>query len=93
MFYSVKEGEIHIKIRVTTKASKNLISSVKNDELLVYVTAVPENNKANIAIIDLFSKKIGIAKSKIRVISGQKGRNKVICVSEEVNVDSLFHKA
>ena len=91
MFYSFKNGMFFINVRVTTKASKNDIRGVKNDELLISVTAVPENNKANIAIIDLISKKIGIPKSKMQIISGEKNRNKKISIDAE-NIEEVLSR-
>lgn len=80
LFYSYKDGKTVIDLKVTPKASKNGIRGVKNDKLLVTVTSVPENNKANIAVIELLSKKFGVAKSKFTIISGDKGRDKKICI-------------
>ncbi len=91
MFYSLKNGIFFINVRVTTKASKNDIRGVKNDELLISVTAVPENNKANIAIIDLISKKIGVPKSKMQIISGQKNRNKKISIDAK-NIEEVLSR-
>ena len=89
MFYSCKNGTFFINIRATTKASKNDIRGVKNDELLVSVTAVPENNKANIAIIDLISKKIGVPKSKMQITCGEKSRHKTISIDAE-NIEEVL---
>ncbi len=91
MFYSFKNRMFFINVRVTTKASKNDIRGVKNDELLISVTAVPENNKANVAIIDLISKKIGVPKSKMRIISGEKNRNKKISIEAE-NIEEVLSR-
>ena len=91
MFYSFKNGMFFINVRVTTKASKNDIRGVKNDELLISVTAVPENNKANVAIIDLISKKIGVPKSKMQIISGEKNRNKKISIDTE-NIEEVLSR-
>ena len=91
MFYSFKNSMFFINVRVTTKASKNDIRGVKNDELLISVTAVPENNKANVAIIDLISKKIGIPKSKMQIISGEKNRNKKIVIDAE-NIEEVLSR-
>ncbi|AKI02981.1 putative ACR, YggU family [Hoeflea sp. IMCC20628] len=42
------------------------------------VRAVPENGKANRAIEKLIAKRLKIAKSKVRVISGDTSRNKTL---------------
>lgn len=90
MFYYFKNGKTYLNIKATTRAGKNYIRYVKNSgELSICVTAIPENNKANIAIIDLLSKKLKIAKSKICIASGEKCKNKKICIEEEINSNIL----
>lgn len=80
MFFLHKNGTLLISVKATTKASKNCIRGVENGELLVNVTAAPENNKANLAIIEIVSKKIGVAKSRMSIVAGQKCRNKKIAI-------------
>jgi uncharacterized protein (TIGR00251 family) len=80
MFYDIKGDNTYINIKVTTKSSKNCFAGIRNDEMLVHVTAAPENNKANSAVVDLLSKKLKIPKSQIQIVSGQKCRSKKICV-------------
>jgi len=47
----------------------------------VYVTAAPEDNKANTAIIATLSKLLKVAKSNIEIVSGLQGRDKKVKVS------------
>lgn len=91
-YYKIKDGKTYINIRATTKASKNQITGVRNGELLVSVTSVPENDKANISIVKLLSDWLSIAKSKIEIISGHKCRNKVICVDGEITLPDVTEK-
>ncbi len=88
-FFCIKNDKTYITLRVTTKSSKNCICGIRNDELLVSVTAAPENNKANTSIIDLLSDKIGIAKRKIHIVSGEKCRNKKICIEKILSENEL----
>jgi hypothetical protein len=44
----------------------------------VYVTAPPESGRANDAVIALLSKRLGVPKSAIAIIRGQKSRDKVL---------------
>lgn len=73
------------KVRVTPKASSNRIENEKRgDELStmrVYVTAVPEDGKANKAVIALLSKEFKVPKSAITITHGQTGRDKIICIT------------
>ncbi|MBZ4022775.1 hypothetical protein CKO11_09920 [Rhodobacter sp. TJ_12] len=65
-----------IALRVTPKASRNQI--VAGEEgLRAYVTVVPENGKANAAVVKLLAKSLGVAKSRLTLIRGETARDKV----------------
>lgn len=66
-----------LNIKVITKSSKNEII-FDNDIIKVKVTEIPENGKANKAIVDLFSKTFKIPKNKITITKGLKSSNKTI---------------
>lgn len=69
-----------IAVKVTPKAARNEVF-VRDGELRVTVTTVPENGKANAAVIKLLSKALGLPKSRLSVIRGQTARDKVIAIS------------
>ena len=48
----------------------------------VKIREIPENGKANKAIIDLFSKTFKIPKKNIEIIKGEKSSNKILKISE-----------
>jgi hypothetical protein len=48
--------------------------------LKVYVTAPPEDGKANEALIKLLAEAIDLAKSKFQIIRGQADRQKVLLI-------------
>ncbi|OUD08851.1 hypothetical protein BVC71_09005 [Marivivens niveibacter] len=66
-----------IALRVTPKASRDRIT-VEGDQIRVYVTAVPENGKANAAVVKLLAKALGVPKSRLTVLKGVTSRDKVI---------------
>lgn len=86
------------KCKVITRASKNQILGITNlnqlkfdfdnsedVELLkikVYLTAIPVNNKANKKLIELLSKELKISKSNIKIIKGEKNKEKIIAINE-----------
>jgi len=47
-------------------------------ELRIYLTAVPVQGKANAELIKLLSKELGVSKSKIEIIKGEKNKNKIV---------------
>ncbi|RDB35029.1 MAG: DUF167 domain-containing protein [Spirobacillus cienkowskii] len=71
-----------IKIKVTTRAKTEKIKQeVLPDNsifLRVYVTAPPEDGKANDAVIKLIAKSFGVSKSSVSIIKGQTSREKVL---------------
>jgi uncharacterized protein len=82
-----KTGEgVKARLRLTPGASRDVVKGVAADEngvawLTASVTAVPENGRANKALIRLLSKEWRVAKSSIQVISGPADRRKTLLVA------------
>lgn len=76
---------ILLKVKVTPKAKMEKIKEeVREDGSLlykIYVTAAPEDGKANEAVIKLLSKKLGISKSSFTVTHGHTSRDKTILIN------------
>ena len=73
-----------VEIQVTPKSSSNRIKTeIVNGELRLkaYVTAAPENDKANKAVIELLAKELHLSKSSLSFISGKHSRKKVIRIN------------
>lgn len=71
-----------LNIRVVPRSSKNEISQMADGSYKIKLTTAPVDGKANEALIALLSKEFGVAKSGIRVVKGERGRNKVIEIRE-----------
>lgn len=75
-----------IAVRVTPKASSNRFTVEEQGDgsylVRVYVTTVPEDGKANKAVIKLLAKELGVAKSSLSIIKGLKDRNKLVQVRD-----------
>jgi len=69
-----------IAVKVTPKAARNDVF-LRDGDVRVTVTTVPGNGKANAAMIKLLAKALGLPKSRLTVIRGQTGRDKVIAIS------------
>ncbi len=69
-----------LSLRVTPKASRNAVAAPEadRDPLRVYVTTVPEGGKANAAVLKLLSKALGLPKSRLEIVQGATGRDKVL---------------
>lgn len=64
------------RIRATPKASRNRIDP--GDPLRVYVTAPADKGAANAAVIVLLAKALGVAKTRLTLVRGTTGRDKVL---------------
>ncbi len=65
-----------IAVRVTPRASRNAVV-LDGDTIRVMVTTVPEDGKANAAVIKLLSKALGVAKSRLVLLRGASARDKL----------------
>jgi len=66
-------------VRVTPRAKQNKVVD-KDGVLRVYTTTVPENGRANNAVVDLLADYFHVPKSKIKIIKGLTGRDKVLTI-------------
>lgn len=72
---SHKDGVI-LPVRAHAGARRDEIGGIHDGMLRVSVTAAPEKGKANEAIVAMLSKRLGIAKSSILLLSGGKSSRK-----------------
>jgi len=67
---------IHVKVK--TNSSKREIVNFGDGRYLVYLKSVPENNKANIELISLLSKELGVPPKSININFGKTSNDKII---------------
>ena len=85
-----------LPVRVTPRASRNEIVEVLADSTVkVRLTAPPVEGKANEELIKFLSEVLGVAKSKMEIVAGEKGRDKLVSIldmdSDEVHKKILEH--
>lgn len=74
-----KNNEVYIAVKVMPNAPRSTIKGFLEDKTLkVDIKAVPENGKANIELIKLFSRIFSLKKENIKIISGAGTRKKLI---------------
>ncbi len=79
-FHNGKSGAA-LAIRVTPRASRDEIAEVMPDgSIRVRLTAPPVEGKANKALIKFLAKVLGVAPSRLEIIAGETGRDKLISV-------------
>lgn len=85
------EGGIRFDVRLTPNAGANALGEIVQDgqgksHLKVRVTAIPEKNKANKALVALIAKALSVAKGQVDIGAGHTSRMKTIVVSGDATV-------
>lgn len=70
-----------LAVRVTPRASRNEIVAIQSDGTVkIHITSPAHEGKANEQLIDFLSEILGVAKSRIDIVAGANGRDKLISV-------------
>lgn len=88
-------GCLYIHVHIQPRASKNEIVGVHGDSLKVRLTSPPVKGAANAMLLEFIAKKLGIAKSMVEIVSGEKSRHKALRVegaSKEASIGCLGPK-
>lgn len=85
---TLADGRLRLPVRLTPKASANRLQGFARDEdglwlLRAQVTAVPEDGKANKALIALLAKECKLPKSAFDLLSGATERRKLFAIAAE----------
>lgn len=70
-----------IEVKVHPKAKKERVED-RGNFLEVWVKEPPEGGKANRKVIELIAKYLGVAKSDISILTGHRGRKKLLEVKD-----------
>ena len=74
----VSEASARINVKVKPRASRDTVEGWREGALVVRLTSPPVDGAANSSLIRLLAKKTGVARSRIRIVSGDKGRSKIL---------------
>lgn len=74
------DGEVWLGVRVQPKASRNRLSVEPDGRVRATVTAPPAEGAANAALCALIADELDLAKSAVRVVRGEKSREKVVAI-------------
>ncbi len=77
-----------ITVKVKPRSSTQAVEGWVDEILVVRLTTPPVDGAANKSLLKMISKKLGIARNRVRIVSGEKSRNKVLEIegldSEEI---------
>ena len=70
-----------VDVRVTTRAPRDELKGVRDDGVvLARISAPPVGGRANDALCKLIAKAAGVAPSRVRVVRGERSRDKTVRV-------------
>ena len=72
--------KIQVKVKPNSRSEE---VSREGDSFIVRVKEPPREGKANQAVIKLLAEHFGVPKSRVRILSGFRSKNKVIEVAEQ----------
>lgn len=75
--HALASSEGSLAVRVTPNARTEAIS-IEDGQIKIRVTVVPEDGKANKAVLALLAKALGVSKSSLTILKGETARDKII---------------
>ena len=87
--------DVSLHIRVTPRGSKNEILERHGDTIRIKITAPPVEGAANKACMEFVANQLGIKRSQVTIVAGEKSRDKILLISgiTPEDVDRAFGKA
>jgi uncharacterized protein (TIGR00251 family) len=81
MFPIDKDGQgkaVRFLVYVQPRASRTEIAGDHGDALKIRLAAPPVEGAANAELISFLAKRLGVSKSAVRLLRGQRGRQKLV---------------
>ncbi len=75
------DGGVTFAVRVVPRSSRNQIVGVEGGALKIKLTAPPVEGAANAALIEFIADWLGVRRSAVSIVGGDKARNKRVRVS------------
>lgn len=69
-----------ITVQVHTNARRNEVVGFTEGVLMVKIAAPPVAGKANKKLVEFLSECLGVSKSRLSIVKGVTGRNKIIAI-------------
>jgi uncharacterized protein (TIGR00251 family) len=73
-----RANAVRLRVRVQPRASRTEVAGEHGGALKVRIASPPVEGEANRELIRFIAKRVGVAASRVTLVSGETGRNKVI---------------
>lgn len=71
-------NRVRISVYVQPRASKTAIAGMHDGAIKIRLAAPPVDGAANAALIEFIAERIGVPRSRVRLVSGASARRKII---------------
>lgn len=78
---------MRFSVRVQPRSSRPGVDGLHGDALRVRVHAAPVDGAANEAVIEVIAEALGVARRRVRIVSGETSRSKVVEVDDVTVAD------
>ena len=78
--FSIDGNSIKFWLRVKPRSHHQSMGWTSSGEMFVQVTAPPVDQKANLAVIEFLASSLGLPRSAIEILAGEKARRKLVRV-------------
>ena len=75
---SYMSNRVRISVYVQPRASKTAIAGLHDGAIKIRLAAPPVDGAANAALIEFIAERLGVARSRVRLVSGASARRKII---------------
>jgi uncharacterized protein (TIGR00251 family) len=65
-------------VRVQPRASRTEVAGTHGDAIKIRLAAPPVEGAANAELVAFLAKQLGVPRSAVRIVKGERGRNKVV---------------
>ena len=83
-----RNGCVRFAVHVQPRASRSEIVGLQGDALKVRLAAPPVDGAANVALVELLAKALGVPRRSVRIVAGVTARGKIVEVGG-VNVENI----
>lgn len=73
-----REGALDVLVRVAPRASREAVLGVHDGALKIALCAPPVDGEANAALVAFLSRSLGLPKSAITLVGGERSRSKTV---------------
>ena len=73
---------LYLSIQLQARAGEDAVVGVRNGRLLLRIKAPPVDGKANHRLLEFLADRLGVPRSRLKIVRGEHSRYKLVAVSE-----------